>query len=275
MRAEHVHRILEGLRGEAFMVACDLGLDKLTQENGIRDLMDAIKKVVFPRASEEARELFRVGQRPNGPLSRQFGAALGSYISRRRQWWSTLRELDPSIQLSESMLTELLLEGAVTQQEILVIRACAGTNRSFERVASILVEHYSGVTMKDSHTLSAQSNPANQPYRPRTGKGQGYSSGSGKGRTGYSAAIAEDEEEWLPLKETMDGEDDDEDGQGDHYELEFEEAEALNALEYVDPENPESGEAIQLQLAANAAFTRTKGKGKPKGKDFKGKGKVV
>ena len=39
------HRVLEGLRGEAFMVACDLGLDKLTQENGIKDLMDAIKTV--------------------------------------------------------------------------------------------------------------------------------------------------------------------------------------------------------------------------------------
>ena len=40
MRSELVHRILEGLRGDAFMVARDLGLDKLTQENGIRDLMD-------------------------------------------------------------------------------------------------------------------------------------------------------------------------------------------------------------------------------------------
>ena len=204
MRSELVHRILEVLRGDAFMVARDLGMDNLTHENGIRNLIDAIKKVVFPRASEEARELFHVGQRSNGPLSRQFGEAVGSYVSRRRRWWSTLRELDPSIQLSESMLTELLLDGAgIAQQEILVIRACAGTSRSFEGVASILVEHYSGVTMKDARTLSAQSNPANQQYRPRTGKGQGYSSGSGKGRTGYSAAIAEDEEEWLIVEETM------------------------------------------------------------------------
>ena len=83
------------------------------------------------------------------------------------------------------MLTELLLEGAgITQQQILVIRACGGTN-SFEGVASILVEH-------DSRTLSAQSNPANQPYRPLNWQG--------KGRTGYSAAIAEDEEEWLLLR---------------------------------------------------------------------------
>ena len=67
------------------------------------------------------------------------------------------------------MLTELLLEGAGScQQEILFIRACAGTSRSFEGVARILVEHYGGVTMKDSRTLSAQGNPGNQQFRPRT-----------------------------------------------------------------------------------------------------------
>ena len=93
---------------------------------------------------------------------------------------------------------------------------------------------------------------------------------------------AEDEEEWLPLGETMDfwdqgyvannaDEGEDDDGHEDYeelesYALELKEAEALNALEHIDPESPESGEAIQLQLAANAAV---------KGKDFKGKGKVV
>ena len=62
MRSELVHRILEGLHGDTFMVARDLELDKLTQENGGKwDLMDAIKKMVFPRASEEGRELFCVG----------------------------------------------------------------------------------------------------------------------------------------------------------------------------------------------------------------------
>ena len=175
VRSELIHRVLEGLRG---------GLDKLTQEHGITDLMDAIKKVVFPRASEEAKKLFRVGQRTDGPLSCQYGEAIGSYISRRRRWWSTLRELDPSIQLSESMLTELLLEVLVSaDKRFLVIGACAGTSRSFEGVASILVGHYSGVTMKDSRTLSAQGNPGNQQLRRRKGKGQGYSSGSGKGQS--------------------------------------------------------------------------------------------
>ena len=50
---------------------------------------------------------------------------------------------------------------------------------------------------------------------------------------------------------------------------------ALNCLEELDPEEAESGHAIQLQLAANAAFGKAKGrKGKGRGKG-KGKGKVV
>ena len=53
-------------------------------------------------------------------------------------------------------------------------------------------------------------------------------------------------------------------------------ATALNAMEELDGESsgPLSvGEAIQLQLAANAAFGKAKGKGGkgPKGKDKKGK----
>ncbi|OLP78184.1 hypothetical protein AK812_SmicGene41668 [Symbiodinium microadriaticum] len=62
----------------------------------------------------------------------------------------------------------------------------------------------------------------------------------------------------------------------EEYELEEEEALALNCLEELDPEEAaESGHAIQLQLAANAAFGKAKAqKAKRRGKG-KGKGKVV
>ena len=33
-----------------------------------------------------------------------------SYIARRKRWWSTLRELDPDIRLSEAMTASLLVE---------------------------------------------------------------------------------------------------------------------------------------------------------------------
>ena len=48
----------------------------------------------------------------------------------------------------------------------------------------------------------------------------------------------------------------------EEFELDDDEALALNCLEELDPEEAESGHAIQLQLAANAALGKAKGRGK-------------
>ena len=56
------------------------------------------------------------------------------------------------------------------------------------------------------------------------------------------------------------------------YELSESEAIALNCLEELE-ESSEAGHAVQLQLAAPAAFGKAKGKGKGKPKKGKGKGK--
>ena len=109
-RSSLVHRVLEGLRGDAFLVARDMGLETLVAKGGLDELVERIRKMVFPRATEEARELFRTGQRVGGPLARQQGESMVSYCSRRRRWWRTLCELDPTISLSESMRAELMLE---------------------------------------------------------------------------------------------------------------------------------------------------------------------
>ncbi|CAE7356892.1 RE1 [Symbiodinium natans] len=101
-RTEMVHRVLEGLRDEAFELARDIGVDALTAPGGLRSFIERMREVVFPRATEEARELFRAGQRP-GTLSRQAGESMLSYISRRRRWWNLLKTLDASIELSEPM----------------------------------------------------------------------------------------------------------------------------------------------------------------------------
>ena len=66
-------RVLEGLRGDAFLVARDMGLETLVAKGGLDELVERIRKMVFPRATEEARELFRTGQRVGGPLARQAG----------------------------------------------------------------------------------------------------------------------------------------------------------------------------------------------------------
>ena len=78
-RTPVVHKVLEGLRGDAFLVARDLGLEKLISPGGWDLLVDRIRAMVFPSASEEARELFRAGQMI-GVLSRQYGESIASYI---------------------------------------------------------------------------------------------------------------------------------------------------------------------------------------------------
>ena len=61
-RTEMVHRVLEGLRDEAFELARDIGIESLTAPGGLRNFITQLRNVVFPRAAEEARELFRAGQ---------------------------------------------------------------------------------------------------------------------------------------------------------------------------------------------------------------------
>ena len=55
-RTSIVHKVLEGLRGDAFLVARDLGLEKLFSPGGLDLLVDRIRTMVFPRASEHSLE---------------------------------------------------------------------------------------------------------------------------------------------------------------------------------------------------------------------------
>ena len=134
-RTEMVQNVLEGLRVEAFELARDTGVDVLTQPDRLRKLVNSLRDVVFPRASEEARELFNTGQK-SGALACQSTDSASSYVSRRRRWWKLLMILDKSIKLSEPMRVQLLLEfSGLTSQESLVIKACASDVKSFESVA--------------------------------------------------------------------------------------------------------------------------------------------
>ena len=91
-RTEMVQKVLEGLREEAFELARDIGVDVLTQPGGLRKFVAKLRDVVFPRASEEARELFKTGQKP-ASLARQNQESMLSYVSRRRRWWKLLKTL--------------------------------------------------------------------------------------------------------------------------------------------------------------------------------------
>ena len=60
-----VHKVVEGLREEAFELARDIGIEALTAPGGLRDFISSMRNVVFPRAAEEARELFALRTRNN------------------------------------------------------------------------------------------------------------------------------------------------------------------------------------------------------------------
>ena len=96
-RSVLVNKVLEGLRGDAFEIARDIGLEDLTASDGLKLLITRIRQHVFPRAQEEAKELFRAGQKAHGPLARQPQESMLSFVSRRRRWWKILRELDNSM----------------------------------------------------------------------------------------------------------------------------------------------------------------------------------
>ena len=144
-----VNKIVEGLRGDAFALARDVGLDQLPAPVGLEHLITQIKAHVSPRAQEEAKELFRAGQRTGGPLARQSVELMLSYTQLRRRWWKTLIELDPSMQLSDSLRMELMFElSRLSRQEGLVVRACA-TSKDFEGVAEVLVEQYGRIHLRE------------------------------------------------------------------------------------------------------------------------------
>ena len=184
-----VQKVLERLREEAFELARDIGVDVLTQPGGLRKFVDKLRDVVLPRASEEARDLFKTGQKP-GSLASQNQESMLLYVSRRRRWWKLLKTLDSSIESSEPMRVELLLElSGLSRQEIIVLKACAPDAKSFESVAATLVEQYSGVHLRAGRDLG-QPNLRNSGHLQTTsGKPSGYRP-KGKGKT-YKAYTAD------------------------------------------------------------------------------------
>eukprot|EP00439_Symbiodinium_sp_Y106_P070527 s569_g12.t1 len=155
-----VQKILEGLRGDAFCIARDIGLERLLQYDGIDHLVEEIRKQAFPLQSEEASELSRQGQLITGPLAKQPGEPMLSYIARRKRWWSTLRELDPDIRLSEAM-REL---SGLDRTEQLMIKTAARTH-SIDEYAKVLVQHHSVMHMKERLLTSKDMSGPGRPWK--------------------------------------------------------------------------------------------------------------
>ena len=53
-------KVVESLRGGAHAIAEDMGADALKKENAVLQLIEHMKKAVFPFKEHEAKELYRI-----------------------------------------------------------------------------------------------------------------------------------------------------------------------------------------------------------------------
>ena len=176
--AESMSRIMDGLRGIAFVVAQEIGLADLMHpgdevpEPEVRDLdappperlgpelarrpagidvlITAMKAAVFPLTTHEAKELFRQYCKSNGSLARQTSESMHQYVNRRKRCWKLLKELDGEIQLSEGHRADMLLDLAgIDRGEKIMIQASIGNVRDFERIADALILQHPRIHMRE------------------------------------------------------------------------------------------------------------------------------
>eukprot|EP00973_Karenia_brevis_P037740 5205921-Karenia_brevis.AAC.1 len=74
--------IIEGLRGEAAQIAIDIGSTEILKETGFETLKTKLRNHVFPQARAEAKELYKVGHKTKGVMSRQSGEPMVNFVSR-------------------------------------------------------------------------------------------------------------------------------------------------------------------------------------------------
>ena len=136
-------RLVEGLQGDAFQVARDIGLSKLEGESGFELLCSRLRSVIFPLQKQEAKELLRLGQMSGSILSRQSGEPMSSYISRRKRWWQTLKELDDSIDMSTTLLGDLMLEHSNLSriERLLVLTSTCNSTELVDVEAALIEQH--------------------------------------------------------------------------------------------------------------------------------------
>ena len=73
--------VCDGLRGDAFVAAQEVGFDNLREivdgtPRGIVTLINHMRGMVFPFTEHESKGLFRQYCSPGGPSSRQYGESM-------------------------------------------------------------------------------------------------------------------------------------------------------------------------------------------------------
>ena len=162
-KKKYMSQVIDALRGDAALVAMDLGPDVLLKSDGFQKLSGAMKDNVFPQARAEAKELYRAGHKIRGHLARQHNEPMVSYASRRRRWRRLLEKLGSSIKLSESILGDLLLEASgLTPDQQLMVLTSTQNQRELDVVTAALLEQHAKTHLNDR---KSQSHDARKPHK--------------------------------------------------------------------------------------------------------------
>ena len=125
--------VTEVLRGDALQVAMHIGEEDLLKDTGVDTLITKMRDSVLPMVQERALDLCREGHKSHGTLTRQHGESTHGYITRRERWWALLKEMDPKLGLSDSMLTQLMMDGAgITDSQKLLIPTSVNNEITFK-----------------------------------------------------------------------------------------------------------------------------------------------
>ena len=179
---------MKALRGEAYQIAMDFGIDLLLVKDGIeKELMTRIMQHAFPKIKSEAKELYRAGHQEGGILSRQRGEPVTSYIDRRRRWWTKLQVMDNTINLSDETRGELMLDNArLTRVERLMVLTSTGNVTTFDAIAKALTDQH-----RMLHKEEKRFDKGNKGAQPR---GESKGKNNWPKRQGFYSSTYEEED---------------------------------------------------------------------------------
>ena len=83
--------VVEGFSDAFLLIAMDLGVGTLNTPTGGNVLFEKMRETIREAKDDEISEFYRLGAQTSGPLNRQRGEPMQSYISRRKRWWTRMR----------------------------------------------------------------------------------------------------------------------------------------------------------------------------------------
>ena len=163
--------ILDCLSGEAFRAVRDLG-DVVSTPYGPTKIFEELENDIIVRKREHADELYQLGGKATGPLARQLGDSIRSYLIRRRRWIDRLIQLDSNYTIPDHIQAKNMLKaGRLTEDQQLFITSKVD-EPNFEAYGKEIVRLYYNIHELEKKTAPPpQYGKSQRPYNDRSYKG--------------------------------------------------------------------------------------------------------